>query len=178
MMRAHLHACLSPPFLPSSPPPFELPVQTACEVLDKLLVDDDEVVQVWYLMGWAHFLLENKAQAAEYLVHARDLYSRVGSDQEVGMGRHGVSSKSLAPDLTSPPGYLWSHRRAACPATRRDQGGRSGSSCISSTGGRCSRGRRRRRHGQHLTLAGGRCSLSAEELDKPPYIKRLRKCLF
>ena len=44
-----------------------LVVQLAFEVLEGLLGEDDEVVGVWYLMGWLHYLLKDADSARFYL---------------------------------------------------------------------------------------------------------------
>ena len=48
---------------------FTLPLsfQTAFEVLEGLLHEDDEVVGVWYLMGWLHHLTGDADSARFYL---------------------------------------------------------------------------------------------------------------
>lgn len=48
-----------PPLSPSS--------QKAFEVLERLLCEDDEVVGVWYLMGWLHYLTADRDSALFYL---------------------------------------------------------------------------------------------------------------
>ena len=42
-------------------------LQLAFEVLEGLLGEDDEVVGVWYLMGWLHYLLGDADSARFYL---------------------------------------------------------------------------------------------------------------
>ena len=41
--------------------------QCAFEILEGLLHEDDEVVAVWYLMGWLHHLTEDADSARFYL---------------------------------------------------------------------------------------------------------------
>ena len=41
--------------------------QIAFEVLEGLLGEDDEVVGVWYLMGWLHYLTKDADSARFYL---------------------------------------------------------------------------------------------------------------
>ena len=41
--------------------------QIAFEVLEGLLHEDDEVVGVWYLMGWLHYLVNDADSARFYL---------------------------------------------------------------------------------------------------------------
>ncbi|KAJ8291008.1 hypothetical protein GJAV_G00020350 [Gymnothorax javanicus] len=62
--------------------------QTASEVLEGLLEEDDEVVQVWYLLGWACYLQSEKPEEAEtfkdsartYLTKAKKLYMKLRCD--------------------------------------------------------------------------------------------------
>jgi len=42
-------------------------MQLAFEVLEGLLGEDDEVVGVWYLMGWLHYLQKDADSARFYL---------------------------------------------------------------------------------------------------------------
>ena len=49
---------------PSLTPP---PSQKAFEVLEGLLCEDDEVVGVWYLMGWLHYITADRDSALFYL---------------------------------------------------------------------------------------------------------------
>ena len=44
--------------------------QEAYSVLERLLRDDDEVVLVWYLMGWLHVLTDDADSAHFYLEQA------------------------------------------------------------------------------------------------------------
>ncbi|XP_063845134.1 uncharacterized protein LOC135091423 [Scylla paramamosain] len=44
--------------------------KSAVEVLEGLTEEDDEVVDVWYLMGWSHYLQgEEQREAAQYCLH-------------------------------------------------------------------------------------------------------------
>ena len=43
----------------------------AGEVLELLLDEDDEVPDVWYMLGWAHYL-----QGEDYAVNARHYLAR------------------------------------------------------------------------------------------------------
>ncbi|XP_035260694.1 probable assembly chaperone of rpl4 [Anguilla anguilla] len=62
--------------------------ETASEVLEGLLEEDDEVVQVWYLLGWACYLQAEKPEEPEtfkesartYLTKAKKLYMKLGCD--------------------------------------------------------------------------------------------------
>ncbi|KAI1885475.1 hypothetical protein AGOR_G00204080 [Albula goreensis] len=62
--------------------------ETACEVLEGLLEEDDEVVQVWYLLGWASYLQAEKPEDPEsfkesartYLIRAKKLYVKLSCD--------------------------------------------------------------------------------------------------
>ncbi|XP_061101202.1 uncharacterized protein si:dkey-12j5.1 isoform X4 [Conger conger] len=62
--------------------------ETASEVLEGLLEEDDEVVQVWYLLGWACYLQVEKSEepdtfkdsARTYLTKAKKLYMKLGCD--------------------------------------------------------------------------------------------------
>ncbi|XP_060756183.1 uncharacterized protein si:dkey-12j5.1 isoform X2 [Neoarius graeffei] len=62
--------------------------QMATDVLEGLLEEDDEVVQVWYLLGWLYYLQLDKPSAAEdsenlkksariYLTKAKKLYMKL-----------------------------------------------------------------------------------------------------
>lgn len=55
------------PFLLMSIEDLSLYIQVAFEVLEGLLHDDDEVVGVWYLMGWLHYLIRDADSARFYL---------------------------------------------------------------------------------------------------------------
>ena len=48
--------------------------QEAQLVLERLLRDDDEVVLVWYLMGWLHVLIEDRDSAHFYLENASEVW--------------------------------------------------------------------------------------------------------
>lgn len=50
-----------------------LPHQKAFLVLEGLLKEDDEVVQVWYLMGWMHYLTKDKDSSRFYLEQAKQV---------------------------------------------------------------------------------------------------------
>nr|XP_023700315.1 probable assembly chaperone of rpl4 [Paramormyrops kingsleyae] len=62
--------------------------ETAIEVLEGLLEEDDEVVQVWYLLGWTSYLQSEKPEETEtfkdsartYLTKARKLYVKLRCD--------------------------------------------------------------------------------------------------
>ncbi|KAG7469994.1 hypothetical protein MATL_G00134940 [Megalops atlanticus] len=62
--------------------------ETASEVLEGLLEEDDEVVQVWYLLGWVCYLQAEKPEEAEtfkdsartYLTKAKKLYLKLRCD--------------------------------------------------------------------------------------------------
>ncbi|XP_058232858.1 uncharacterized protein si:dkey-12j5.1 [Hemibagrus wyckioides] len=65
--------------------------EVATDVLEGLLEEDDEVVQVWYLLGWLYFLQLDKPSAAEdseslkksariYLTKAKKLYMKLQCD--------------------------------------------------------------------------------------------------
>lgn len=84
----------------SAVPPYESRITTgkllieaeehemAMEVLEGLLEEDDEVVQVWYLLGWACYIQLEKAEEAEsfrdsaktYLTRAKKLYMKLCCD--------------------------------------------------------------------------------------------------
>ncbi|KAM4704807.1 uncharacterized protein WCC33_009623 [Rhinophrynus dorsalis] len=81
-------------------PPYESRINTAkllieaeefelsAEILEALLEEDDEVVQVWYLLGWVCYLQANapdedeafKDSARTYLRKAKKLYSKLKCD--------------------------------------------------------------------------------------------------
>ncbi|RXM29228.1 putative assembly chaperone of rpl4 [Acipenser ruthenus] len=60
----------------------------ATEILESLLEEDDEVVQVWYLLGWVCYLQVEKPEETEafkdsartYLTKAKKLYVKVKCD--------------------------------------------------------------------------------------------------
>nr|XP_015213705.1 PREDICTED: probable assembly chaperone of rpl4 [Lepisosteus oculatus] len=62
--------------------------ETATEVLESLLEEDDEVVQVWYLLGWVCYLQKEKTEEAEafkesartYLTKAKRLHAKLKCD--------------------------------------------------------------------------------------------------
>lgn len=56
----------------------------ASEVLDGLVEEDDEVVDVWYLLGWLNYLRggEFLGNARFYLVKAREVAAKVQFDDE------------------------------------------------------------------------------------------------
>ncbi|KAK3515634.1 hypothetical protein QTP70_025334 [Hemibagrus guttatus] len=65
--------------------------KVATDVLEGLLEEDDEVVQVWYLLGWLYYLQADKPSAAEdseslkksariYLTKAKKLYIKLQCD--------------------------------------------------------------------------------------------------
>ena len=55
----------------------------ACSVLEELLSEDDEVVQVWYLLGWIHYLKEQDYDLVlYYLEMAQKLFTQTGCDDE------------------------------------------------------------------------------------------------
>lgn len=54
----------------------ELFFQSAFEVLEGLLHEDDEVVAVWYLMGWLHYLTKDADSARFYLEQTQSVSPR------------------------------------------------------------------------------------------------------
>lgn len=56
-------------------------LQEAVEVLEQLVEEDDEVVRVWYLLGWALVLAGDKTAAAETLQKAKALFVQVHCDE-------------------------------------------------------------------------------------------------
>lgn len=78
---------------PDQLPPYEFRVNTAklllelhqfdagCDVLSQLLLEDDHVMQVWYLMGWAQYLGGAPAEAQVSLARAAELYTSTGSER-------------------------------------------------------------------------------------------------
>ncbi|KAJ8411664.1 hypothetical protein AAFF_G00164720 [Aldrovandia affinis] len=62
--------------------------ETATEVLEGLLEEDDEVVQVWYLLGWACYLQAEKTEepdtfkdsARTYLTKAKKMFVKLKCD--------------------------------------------------------------------------------------------------
>ncbi|XP_028821712.1 probable assembly chaperone of rpl4 [Denticeps clupeoides] len=87
---------------PPPPPPYEARITTskllveaeehekALEVLEMLLEEDDEVMQVWYLLGWVCYLRQEKPDCPEsenyrdcartYLTRAKKLYVKLCCD--------------------------------------------------------------------------------------------------
>ncbi|XP_017950290.1 probable assembly chaperone of rpl4 isoform X2 [Xenopus tropicalis] len=73
----------------------EEPTELASEVLEALLEEDDEVVQVWYLLGWVCYLQAKapdedeafKDSARTYLRKAKKLYHKLKSDDSQ-LGEH------------------------------------------------------------------------------------------
>eukprot|EP01135_Chromosphaera_perkinsii_P006854 Nk52_evm9s621 gene=Nk52_evmTU9s621 len=61
--------------------------EKAFDVLERLLQEDDEVVQVWYLMGWVYYLCEEKAAAKDCLLNAQRTFEKVGCD-DVNLVQH------------------------------------------------------------------------------------------
>ncbi|XP_066302015.1 uncharacterized protein [Branchiostoma lanceolatum] len=59
-------------------------MESAEKVLAGLLLEDDEIVQVWYLLGWLHYVQgeDHKAAARDNLQHALKIYPIVGCDDE------------------------------------------------------------------------------------------------
>lgn len=53
-------------------------------MLETLLEEDDEVVDVWYLIGWANYLLgdEGHDNARSYINKAKKLYVKTKCDDE------------------------------------------------------------------------------------------------
>lgn len=60
-----------------------LVLQRAIELLEDLLEDDDEVVEVWYLVALAHHFISDDS-AAELLVRTRRVYGKLNCEQAVG----------------------------------------------------------------------------------------------
>ncbi|XP_077866417.1 uncharacterized protein LOC102807988 [Saccoglossus kowalevskii] len=59
--------------------------EKSIDVLENLLEEDDEVVIVWYLIGWSNYLLttdEHKKAARFYLQSAHTLFSKVQCDDD------------------------------------------------------------------------------------------------
>lgn len=54
----------------------------ALDIAELLLREDDEVVQVWYLCGWASYLKGDREEALHYLTHVGELYNQLGCDDE------------------------------------------------------------------------------------------------
>ncbi len=57
--------------------------ETAAEVLDALLAEDDAVAQVWYMLGWAHHLLGDLPAAAGYFRKLQQVHAAVACDDAV-----------------------------------------------------------------------------------------------
>jgi len=75
-------------------PPYEFRISTAkllleledhekaAEVLELLLNEDDEVVEVWYLLGYTYMLLKERKSAEETLLKAQTLFTKLGCDDQ------------------------------------------------------------------------------------------------
>ena len=58
----------------------------ACEVLELLLDEDEDVPDVWYMLGWANYLQGSDyyVNARHYLNKARKVYKKIKhSDKEL-----------------------------------------------------------------------------------------------
>ncbi|EDV26673.1 uncharacterized protein TRIADDRAFT_54918 [Trichoplax adhaerens] len=55
-------------------------IEQAGEILDRLLQEDDEVVQVWYLLGWLHYLENDTVAARQHLEMAQKLSEKFQCD--------------------------------------------------------------------------------------------------
>lgn len=53
---------------------------TALEILDNLVAEDENVTQVWYLLGWVHHLQEDLPTAAGYFVKTKAVYAAMECD--------------------------------------------------------------------------------------------------
>ena len=60
-------------------------VQLAFEVLEGLLREDDEVVGVWYLMGWLHYLTKDADSARFYLEQMQTVCKAIFGHVAVGV---------------------------------------------------------------------------------------------
>ncbi|XP_075067965.1 uncharacterized protein LOC142158167 isoform X2 [Mixophyes fleayi] len=68
--------------------PSDLEIELATEILEGLLEEDDEVIQVWYLLGWSCYLQAKeldeedafKDSARTYLRKAKKLYNKLKCD--------------------------------------------------------------------------------------------------
>jgi tetratricopeptide (TPR) repeat protein len=54
----------------------------ALKVLEGLLVEDDEVLSVWYLIGWLEYLRGNLDESLEHLQRVVNLYEKLNCDEE------------------------------------------------------------------------------------------------
>lgn len=56
----------------------------ANEVLEGLVAEDDEVVEIWYLLGWSHYLHGDvyKKNAAFYFKKAQEVFKKIGVANE------------------------------------------------------------------------------------------------
>lgn len=56
----------------------------ASEVLEGLVAEDDEVIEVWYLLGWSHYLHGDvyKNNAVFYFKKAKEVYKKTGVADE------------------------------------------------------------------------------------------------
>merc|ERR1739842_222845 len=52
------------------------------EVLEGLVEEDDEVVQAWYLLGWIHYLKEDRGIARFYLKKAKEVNAMNPTDDD------------------------------------------------------------------------------------------------
>ena len=79
----------------------------ACEVLERLMDEDDEVVEVWYLLGLAnHF--QNTADSIqvglEYFLEARHLYQKLECEQQSILDHMQHILSQFAPDVLAAGG--------------------------------------------------------------------------
>ncbi|KCV69740.1 hypothetical protein H696_04144 [Fonticula alba] len=56
--------------------------EVGLDIAEQLISEDDEVIGVWYLAGWAAYLLGDLPHALEFLTQALTLYKTLGSDEE------------------------------------------------------------------------------------------------
>ena len=56
--------------------------EKAFDVLERLVREDDEVVEVWYLMGWVYYLCEEMPAAKDCLENALRVSQNTGCDDE------------------------------------------------------------------------------------------------
>jgi len=74
--------------------------EAATDVLETLLDEDDEVPDVWYLLGWANYLhgADYHSNARHYLIKAKEVYTKVKYDDADLLSHIEEMLKELGPD--------------------------------------------------------------------------------
>ncbi|XP_059179305.1 uncharacterized protein LOC131958345 isoform X2 [Physella acuta] len=74
--------------------------ELATDVLETLLDEDDEVPDVWYLIGWANYLqgTEYYSNARHYLEKGKEVYAKIKYDDAALLGHMDELLKELGPE--------------------------------------------------------------------------------